>query len=255
MGVKAFRHLLPLAFVIASGCATYKEMPLTRPALDAALATPDSAALASRAGELRHPLLPRMPIDPRKGLTPDSAAVIAVIVNPSLRAERDRRSLACAQLLEAGILPNPTIDFTLDPVTGGNTAGAITAYSVGLSWEITSLITHDAKVKAGQAQLQSVQLDVAWQEWQVAQAAKKAVYDVVALRGQLSEAATVDHQLAENAALMRRAMDAGQKTRLDFAAAEAASQKAHTDFLAARGDLRHQELMLNETLGLPPLSL
>jgi len=227
-------------------------MPLTGPAVEQSLTPPDQDQLRTRASELRHPMLAPVPLDLRAGLTPDSAAIVAVVTNPSLRAERNRRSLASAQLLQAGLLPNPTLDFTFDPVTGGNTLGAVNAYSIGPSWEVTSLITHDAKVAAARAASQSVQLDVAWQEWQIAQAARKAVYDLVALRAQAAEAARVDKDMSDNAAVVRKAVDARQKTLLDQSASDAATQKAHADYLAVKRDMSHQQLALNQALGLPP---
>ena len=242
--------LLPALAV--AGCQKYQPMPLDRPAVERAVATPTPDELRARVTELHHPLLPPVPIDLQSGLTPDAAAVLAVVANPSLRAQRTRRSLSSAQLLQAGLLPNPTLDVSFDPVTGGNTAGTTSAYSFGLSWEVTALLTQEAKVAAARAASQSVELDVAWQEWQFAQAAKKAVYDLAYLQAQLDEADTVDRRLAQNADLVRRAVDAHQRTLLDLSAAESASQKAHADVLAARRDLRHQQLMLNESIGFLP---
>jgi outer membrane protein TolC len=206
----------------------------------------------AKVADLKHPLLKPVPIDLRNGLTPDAAAIVAVITNPGLRSQRARRSLASAQLLQAGLLPNPSLDFTLDPVTGGNTQGAVTAYNVGVSWELTALISHDAKVAAARAQSKSVELDIAWQEWQFAQAARKAVFDLVALDAQSTEAQAVDQRLGENLNLIRQAVEQRARTILDLAAAEAASQKAHADFLATQRDLHHQRLMLNQSLGLDP---
>ncbi len=246
------RHVLALGLLLASGCTAYRPMPLTKQAIEVALRPATESSISVEASKIRHPLLSPVAIDLRNGLSPESAAVLAVIVNPSLRVERDRRSLSSAQLLQAGLLPNPTLDLSVDPVTGGNTPQTVTGFSVGLSWELTSLISHDAKIAAAKATSRSVQLDVAWQEWQFAQAAKKAVYDLVALNAQLQEAAEVDRRLAENLDLIGRAVEAHQRTVLDSAAAEAASQKAHADFLSAQGDLRHQQLLLNEALGLPP---
>lgn len=248
--IRSWCRLLPVA--LAAGCARYKPMPLTASSVDQSLAAPDSQRLQTRAAQIRHPLLRPVPIDLQNGLTPDSAALLAVIINPSLRAERNRRAVSSAQLLQAQLLPNPTLDFTFDPVTGGNTFGAVNAYSVGPSWEVTSLITHEAKVAAARAETESVQLDVAWQEWQFAQAAKKAVYDLIALRGQLQETQTVDRQVADELALVRRAVDAHQQTLLELSAAQTASQKAHADFLAAQRDFVHQQLALNQALGLGP---
>jgi outer membrane protein TolC len=243
-------RLLPV--VLVAGCAHYKPMPLTGPAVDQALVTPNERELTTRANQIKHPLLHPVPIDLQNGLTPDSAALLAVIINPSLRAERNRRAVASAQLVQAQLLPNPTLDFTFDPVTGGNTLGAKNAYSVGPSWEVTALITHEAKVAAARAESDSVRLDVAWQEWQFAQAAKKAVYDLISLREQLKETQTVDRQVAEELALVRRAVDAHQQTLLELSAAQTASEKAHADFLAAQRESMHQQLALNQALGLGP---
>ncbi|PYL22649.1 MAG: hypothetical protein DMF37_11705 [Verrucomicrobia bacterium] len=44
-------------------------------------------------------------IDVARGIGPDEAAAIALYSNPALRAIRDRRGLAAAQLIQAGILP------------------------------------------------------------------------------------------------------------------------------------------------------
>ncbi|PYK86406.1 MAG: hypothetical protein DMF47_06545, partial [Verrucomicrobia bacterium] len=46
-------------------------------------------------------------VNSRVGVGPDEAAAIALYSNPALRAIRNRRGLAAAQLIQAGILPNP----------------------------------------------------------------------------------------------------------------------------------------------------
>jgi outer membrane protein, heavy metal efflux system len=184
--------LLLVALALTGGCATYQPMPLTPQAVDRALAIPDMSRLLATAGALRNPLLRPVPIDLQRGLTPDAAAVLALLVNPSLRVERYRRTLASAQLLQAGLLPNPALDVGVDPVTGGNTVDTSTGYSIGLGWETTALLTHAAKVAAARAASQAVRLDVAWKEWQVAQAAKQAAYDLVALSAEQQEAEAED---------------------------------------------------------------
>ena len=240
-----------LAAVGLAGCQRYEPMPLTATAVDGQLAVAPPEKIQTAADHLRHPLLAPVRIEFQQGLTPEAAGVIAVIVNPTLRAQRSRNSLAAAQLLQAGLLPNPSLDFTLDPVTGGVTQGAVTAYNVGISYEFTALIAHDAKVAAARAEVESVRLDVAWQEWQFAQAARKAAYDLAALQVQRDETAAVDQRLGENLALIQRAVNLRQRTLIDLSAAEAASQKAHADFLIADGELRHQRLVLNQAIGLP----
>ena len=61
-------------------------MPLTPAAVRSGLAAPAGDQLRVAAGSIRHPLLKPVVIDDRDGLTPDEAAVIAVVANPSLRS-------------------------------------------------------------------------------------------------------------------------------------------------------------------------
>src|SRR4051794_244257 len=83
-----------LATVGAAGCAQYQSQPLTAEAVERRLATPDAQTVRMATGALRHPILQPIEIDLNKELSPDQVAVLAVIVNPDLRAERDRRAVA-----------------------------------------------------------------------------------------------------------------------------------------------------------------
>jgi hypothetical protein len=116
-----------LVLVSASGCATYHPMPITSEAVDAKLQPPDMAELRILASMINHPILPPVEIKPNEGLTPNGAAVLAVLLNPSLRAIRDQRAVSSAQVLDAGLLPDPQLTFSLEVPTGGNTADKVTA--------------------------------------------------------------------------------------------------------------------------------
>ena len=111
---------------------------------------------------------------------------MAVLLNPSLRALRDQRALAKAQILEAGLLPNPEFTYSLAVPTGGDTSGRVNAFGLGLDWKVTSLISRTAKVRQAKAQGEAVDLDIAWREWQVAQGAKAAVDQLSSLRSQIA---------------------------------------------------------------------
>jgi outer membrane protein TolC len=113
-------------------------------------------------------------------------------------------------------------------------------------------LAHDQKVRAASAQAASVDLDVAWQEWQIAQAAKIAAYDVIALEDQFAAAQVADRQLAENLSIVQGAFDRHEKTLLDLSAAQAAAQDAHATVLEQQKELNHQRLALNRAIGLPP---
>lgn len=227
-------------------------MPLSSSAVEQGLAAPDPNALRVSANSIKHPLLKPISFDDRQGLTPDQAAILAVLANPSLRSARDEHGIATAQLLQAGILPNPQVTFGEEYPYGGAIDGAVTASNVGLSWDITQLISRDAKKRAARANLDSVDLSIAWQEWQIAQAAKSAVYDVVSLSAQLTLAQEIDQRQAQNLSLIRDAVEHHEKTMLDLTAAQDASLEAHATALSQERDLDRQLLNLNKTLGLPP---
>jgi outer membrane protein TolC len=250
--MRSWRYLLLLSTLWSAGCQSYRPKPIDSQRVDRDLAVPARDVLRGQARDIRHPLLRPIELDLRDGLSPDEAAILAILVNPSLRAQRDRRNLASAQLLAAGILPNPQLTANLDVPMGGNTQGTVNGYGVGLSWDLTALIGRDARKSAAASEAASVDLDVAWQEWQVAQAAKSALYDVAALQAQVAQAELVDRHLAENRTVLQRAVAEHQKTVVDLAAAEAASQDAHAMLLGLQHDLRRQQLMLNQALGVPP---
>ena len=248
----SFRQTAIFLALLLAGCARYKPMPLSSSAVDQSLAPPDSNQIRLSAQSIKHPLLKPVSFDDRQGLTPDQAAILAVLANPSLRAVRDERGLAASQLLQAGILPNPQITFGEQYPYGGAIDGAVTASDIGLSWDVTQLISRDAKVRAAQANAASVDLSIVWQEWQIAQGAKAAVYDVVSLEAQLALARDIDQRQAQNLSIIRDAVDHHEKTMLDLTAAQDASLDAHATVLAQERDLQHQRLMLNKTLGVPP---
>lgn len=249
---RAARLIAGLAVAALAGCQAYHARPLTADAVGRALAAPSADTLRVEAAALQHPILPPVTMDLSDGLSPDEAAVVAVLVNPSLKAARDGRSLADAQLLQAGILPNPTLSTNLDVPVAGNTTGTYTGMGAGVDWDLKALVGRRAGVQAAQASRAAVDLDVAWQEWQVAQAARLAVYNLLALERQEALAREMNKRLADNLALVRKAVKQGLMTALDLAAAEAAANQAGARLVSLTAQVRQRRLALNAALGLPP---
>jgi cobalt-zinc-cadmium efflux system outer membrane protein len=244
--------LLLILTLTLTGCATYHPMPLDKAAVDKALAPPALDSIPIKAKMIHHPLLRPVNFDLRDGLSPDEAAILAVIANPKLRALRDRKGLAQAQLLQAGILPNPQFSYSLDIPMAGATDGTVKAYGLGLNYDIVSLITHAAKVAAARNQAAAVDLDVAWQEWQVAQGARLHLWRLAILNRQLAVAREEEKGLQENVATLKRALDRGYVTVINLGAAQASLQKVHTQMLAIAQQQEQERLALNAALGLPP---
>jgi outer membrane protein, heavy metal efflux system len=226
-------------------------MPLDKIAVEAKLTPPNLETVRLRAKDIRHPILKPLDFDLTNGLSPDEAATLAVVASPKLRATRDQKGIAAAQLLQAGVLPNPQLSYGLDIPTAGMTQGTVNAFNFGMNWEITSVIARGAKIAAAKADAASVDLDVAWQEWQAAEGAKLQVYHLYFFDQQLAIARKEEEDLRENLGRVKRGAELGLVTVVDVAAAEAAVQKMHTTLLTTEQQREHERLALNESLGFP----
>ncbi len=239
-----------LVAVFLSGCATYRPIPLTRQAVAGRLIGPDMKNIRIRAKEIKHPILKSIEFNDSDGLSPDEAAVLAVLANPRLRAIRDRQNIANAQLLQAGLLPNPRLSYGMDFPTGGETDETVNAFGVGLNWDIGSLITHQAKVYAAQASAGSVNLEIAWQEWQVAEAAKLHVYRLLIAEKLLALAKKIESERRQTRSIITNAVKLSEKTALDLSTANNAWRQARLAVAAAEQQRQRERFALNQTLGL-----
>jgi cobalt-zinc-cadmium efflux system outer membrane protein len=240
-----------LFFLGVSGCAMYHPMPITAEAVRARLQPPDMAQVRILACEIKHPILHPIELKAGEGLSPDGAAVLAVLLNPSLRAARNRRALSEAQLLDASLLPNPEVTYSLDVPTGGDTAGRVNAFGLGLDWNVASLIYRTSKIRETKTRGEAVDLDIAWQEWQVAQGAKTAVYQLSSLQSQIALLEQVRKKVAENLTHVRKAVADGSMTARDLNAVQAANSRANERLLALEKEADQQRLKLLRLIGLP----
>jgi outer membrane protein TolC len=251
--LKALACLGGLALLVSlGGCSIYHPKPLTEEAVAATLRKPDGRTLQLEAAKIHHPALRSVRIDLRDGINPDEAALIAVLLNPTLRADRDRRGLAQAQLVQAGVLPNPQVSWSNDYVIGGDTSGTINAFGLGASWDVTQLLTLLPKIASAKANKKAVDLDIAWTEWQTAQNARLSTLRIAGLTAQLKAAREGDDALRENVNLLSKATEAHEKTVLDLAAAESTSRAARAAVLDIEKQLEVERIALNRAIGFPP---
>jgi outer membrane protein TolC len=204
------------------------------------------------ASRFQNPSAEQLSLHLGRGISPDDAATIALYSNPALRAIRDRRGLAVAQVIQAGILPNPIVSYERDFVSGGNTKDTTTGYNFTADWEFTALIPYLPRQTAARKNFRAVDLDVAWQEWQIAMNARAAVYRVLSLDAQVARAREANEGLQQSTEAMRKAAEAHEKTVLDLAAAESASQDSRATMLALDQEFEKQRLGLNKILGIEP---
>lgn len=173
-----------------------------------------------------HQLLPPVTIDLSDGLSIDEAMAIAVIANPDLRNARAQRGIASAQVVEASILPNPEVSIGVDVPAFGATTGSIASEHIGLAWEITALVTRDANVRAARAHRDEIEMDVAWQEWQVAIEARMQWRRLAALDHVIALASTSEQDLRAASELLDRALGTRDTTAVEANAAKSALDEA-----------------------------
>jgi outer membrane protein TolC len=160
--------------VLLSACATYQPHSLDdEPQLAAGI-----EALASEAPPGLRELSGRHEFNAADGLDLDEVAILAVLNNPELKARRAHLPVAGAQVFAAGLLPDPQLTAGVDRPTG-NTSGLVSAWTLGLGYEIIPLITRQARIDAVTGAQRQVRLDLLWQEWQVIQQARSLAVDLL----------------------------------------------------------------------------
>jgi outer membrane protein, heavy metal efflux system len=234
-----------------AGCAFYHAMPLNDAARDKALAPVPLDRVKVAAAHLEHPLLKSIVIDGNGGFSPDEIAVMAVIVSPELRALRDQRGVARAQVIQAGILPNPQFSQSIDIPHGNAAPGYVAAHTTGLSWDVSALLTRHDEMEAARASAEAVDLQVAWEEWQVAQDCRLRAFRLLAMRAQLPLAREIEGGLEANIVALRQGLVGGHKTMADLTAATDLLTQARNNRLALEQSITADRLALNIALAQP----
>jgi outer membrane protein TolC len=237
-----------LALVSLGGCASYVPHPLDAPA--AVLATPDMGIVSADAQKVDRPYLKPQPIDLSQPLTPNALAILAVLENPDLKAQRARNGVTDAQAFAARLLPDPQLQGNYDKLLSG--PDPFDAFGGQLALDIGMLRTARVERESGEAGKRQVRLDLAWAEWQTAGQARLLGVRIVSLEQQLviarESAEAADRLFDSTRRAAGRGDLAGSETdtrRQGALDAESKLRTAENDLAAARGDL-------NKLLGLPP---
>lgn len=99
---------------------------------------------------------------------------------------------------------------------------------------------------------QGVDLQIAWQEWQFAQAAKLATYQLIAFSRQQALLSEMAQRLEDNRARLQEAADLGLVTELERVAAVSAKNLVDIRLLALKLQIKQQQQRLNRAMGLKP---
>lgn len=237
--------------LLLAGCGSYRPAPLDDGRTAAALAGPSKPTLVADARRLVHPRIAPIDLDLSKPLTGDELAVIAVLVNPDLKALRARQGVSRAQVFDAGLLPDPQLAASLFPSSSGQPSLS-TAYNLGLTWDLLGLITRQTRRRVAEDKALQVRNDIAWNEWTTANQARLQAFRLTELQRQ--------HALTEAAAETARALLETSRRNLarhdiridDNALREVAFLDARNRSALVAQEIVKTRLELNRLLGLPP---
>ena len=233
------RAVAGLGLCLALGaCATYHPLPLEpTPAI-----APNLAALNATVDGKRMNLT--------QPLTIAQVAYLALENNLDLKAQRTAHNVSEAQLIQAGILPNPSLAANYGVLLGG--PAAFDSWGAGITQDIKSLITISAKRKGAKYDLQSVDADLVWTEWELVSKVSLLVVDIV--EGE-KRAKLIQQAIGVLGPLNARASEALQRGNLDLAGIAPVTsalngfQKDAADLEREQESRRHD---LNALLGLSP---
>lgn len=190
-------------------------------------------------------------LDAEDGLSPDEAALMAIDQNPLLKVARAEHGIGLAELLAAGVLPNPRIDGNLGfPVSGDE--ATVLGYGAGVSWNITPLFSRSTRVSAAEENLASMDLNIAWQEWQVAQGARLHTIRAIFLARRVEVAHELEQTWSERLNALRQARAQGAVTELEVTNAERSYADARIGKLELAQQVVAERAALNQAIGIDP---
>jgi cobalt-zinc-cadmium efflux system outer membrane protein len=233
--------------ICLAGCASY--IPLPFPVARDVLAKPDLAILSADALRIQRPYLTAQSIDLFAPLTPNALAVIAVLENPDLKAQRAKLGIVDAQAFAARLLPDPTFQASFDKLLSG--PDLFNGLGAQLGIDLNQLRTARVARQSGEASKRRVRLDIAWAEWQTAGQARLQGVRVLALSQQarIAGASAASAQNLFDAS--SRAAGRGDIGATDLDIRRQSLLDATTKARAAASDLATALADLNKLLGLP----
>jgi outer membrane protein TolC len=223
-----------LSFLLAA-CASYQPLPLKT-----------HAELKHKLSELEHT---GVRID--RPLSVYDVAVLAVENNPDLKATRTQRGVARAQVLQAGLLPNPSINasyaFLLNPP-----AAMFDAITIGITQDIQKSITMSGRLRTAQAAALQVDASILWEEWQLIGKARLLVFDLVEGEKLHKVLAAYTGELRDRFDRGRRALSEGNATLSTVAPDLQAAGETRKDLFDLEREQVGRRHDLNALLGLAP---
>ncbi len=181
-----------------------------------------------------------------KELTADAAVQIALLNNPVLQSTYESLGIAQADVVQAGLLENPSFGASVQfPLLGG-----LRPVSLGISEGFLSAFLIPAKKRLAEAEFERVKLEVSQAIVDVATQTKVAYYHLVAARQMLAIGSAVLEGAEASAELAKRQSDAGNTGELASVTERAAYERVLLDVARLEGHASEAREDLVVILGL-----
>jgi len=185
------------------------------------------------------------------GLNEAELIQLAVLNNPHLAAVQSMLQEANAQLIRAGLLPDPQLSLSAD-LPRRNDPTLVTAYGIGLGFDLQSLITRGARQSTATKQARSIYLQVLWQEWQVIQQTRMLYRRALMQHQQVELTHKQFLQTQTNWQIQQNALKQGNATLDTEGLARTAMMDAETAWFEAKRQQSATRHNLALLLGLSP---
>ena len=175
---------------------------------------------------------------------------LAVRNSPDLRAARAQSGVPRAQVVQAGLLPDPVLSGSYGVLLGG--PALYNAIGATLTADITALVTLSVRRRSAVAAAQQVDASIVWQEWQTISRAQTLTIDLVQQGRLLASYRQTLSLLARRVASTTRAVEQGNATLQMLAPDVAALTALQTQLDAAVLAQEERWQALDALLGLEP---
>ena len=244
------RAIAAWACVALTSCATYRPAPIeplsVLDGLNAIVWTPppNAQAVTANQGGL-------------SAIGPRELAAFAVSTNPQLAAVRAEVGVRKALLIEAGLLPDPTLgwdamDLLASQLVDGTSSSVDALAGISLMFPLLRPGERDARSEAAEWRVEQARRQVAAAEWSLTLNIHLAVEEVQAAQGLLAQTQALAEFAASTSDYFKRARDAGTATAIQANLARGEVQVMRLDAMRAATRLQQARQALNDLLGLPP---
>lgn len=175
---------------------------------------------------------------------------LAVRNSPDLRAARAQSGVPRAQVVQAGLLPDPVLSGSYGVLLGG--PALYNAIGATLTADITALVTLSVRRRSAVAAAQQVDASIVWQEWQTISRAQTLTIDLVQQGRLLASYRQTLSLLARRVASTTRAVEQGNATLQMLAPDVAALTALQTQLDAVVLAQEERWQALDALLGLEP---